>query len=73
VVCAGARFGHERTLTTIADLRVEELTAAGMSDGPVNRAGFETYIETQLAPTLLPGDVMIGRSQKAFDGILHRK
>jgi transposase len=28
-------------------------------DGPINRRRFETYIETQLVPTLTPGDVVI--------------
>jgi transposase len=28
-------------------------------DGPITRAAFDTYIETQLAPTLRHGDVVI--------------
>ncbi len=30
-----------------------------MIDGPINRELFDLYIETQLAPTLQPGDVII--------------
>lgn len=56
---ADAPFGHWRTQTFIAGLRVDELTAPWLLDGPMNRAAFEAYIETQLAPTLEPGDVVI--------------
>ena len=30
-----------------------------MIDGPITRSAFDTYIETQLAPTLCHGDVVI--------------
>ncbi len=56
---ADAPFGHWRTQTFIAGLRVDELTAPWLLDGPMNRAAFNVYIETQLAPTLQPGDVVI--------------
>lgn len=56
---ADAPFGHWQTQTFIAGLRCDGLTAPWMLDGPMNRAAFEAYIETQLAPTLSPGDVVI--------------
>ncbi len=56
---ADAPFGHWRTQTFTAGLRVDELTAPWLLDGPMNRAAFDVYIETQLAPTLQPGDVVI--------------
>jgi len=56
---ADAPFGHWRTQTFIAGLRVDELTAPWLLDGPMNRAAFDAYIETQLAPQLQPGDVVI--------------
>jgi transposase len=56
---ADAPFGHWRTQTFIAGLRIDELTAPWVLNGPMNRAAFETYIETQLAPVLQPGDVVI--------------
>ena len=56
---ADAPFGHWRTQTFIAGLRVDELTAPWVLDGPMNRAAFDAYIETQLAPILQPGDVVI--------------
>ena len=56
---ADAPFGHWRTQTFIAGLRVDELTAPWLLDGPMNRAAFDVYIETQLAPALQPGDIVI--------------
>lgn len=52
-------FGHWRTQTFIAGLRCHGMTAPWVLDGPINRKAFETYIETQLAPTLQKGDVVI--------------
>ena len=56
---ADAPFGHWQTQTFIAGLRSNGLTAPWVLDGPMNRAAFDIYIETQLAPTLRPGDVVI--------------
>ncbi len=56
---ADAPFGHWRTQTFIAGLRCAELTAPWVLDGAMNREAFDLYIETQLAPTLAPGDVVI--------------
>jgi transposase len=56
---ARAPFGHWRTQTFIAALRCDRLTAPWVIDRPMNRAAFETYVETQLAPTLEPGDIVI--------------
>jgi hypothetical protein len=44
---------------SIAGLRCDGLTAPWVIDKPMNRAIFELYIETQLAPTLTPGDIVI--------------
>jgi transposase len=56
---AKAPFGHWGTQTFIAALRCDGLTAPWVVDKPMNRAIFEVYIETQLAPTLTPGDIVI--------------
>lgn len=56
---ADAPFGHWGTQTFIAGLRCNELIAPWVLNGPMNRAAFDTYIETQLAPCLHPGDVVI--------------
>jgi hypothetical protein len=47
-----APFGHWKTQTFIAGLRCDALTAPFVIDAPMNRRIFETYVETQLAPTL---------------------
>lgn len=56
---ANAPFGHWGTQTFIAGLRSNGITAPWVIDKPMNRATFEVYVETQLAPTLNPGDVVI--------------
>lgn len=73
-----APFGHWKTQTFIAALRCDALTAPWIIDGAMNRAAFDTYIETQLAPTLLKGDVVIldnlnvHKSEKAAAILKHR-
>jgi transposase len=52
-------FGHWNTQTFIAALRHDRLDAPWVIDGPINRELFDLYIETQLAPTLHKGDVVI--------------
>ncbi|WP_245273188.1 IS630 family transposase [Microvirga lotononidis] len=54
-----APFGHWQTHTFLAGLRCSELSAPWIIDGPITRLAFEAYIETQLAPTLCQGDVVI--------------
>ena len=54
-----APFGAWNTQTFIAGLRCYGLTAPWVVDGAMNKQIFEIYVETQLAPTLSPGDVVI--------------
>ena len=54
-----APFCHWKTQTFVAGLRCHGLTAPFVVDQPMNRRIFETYVETQLAPTLQKGDVVI--------------
>jgi transposase len=54
-----APFGHWKTQTFIAGLRCDALTAPFVVDAPIDRRIFETYVETQLAPTLEQGDIVI--------------
>jgi transposase len=54
-----APFGHWKTQTFIAGLRCGALTAPWVVDAPMDRAIFETYVRTQLAPTLEKGDIVI--------------
>jgi len=54
-----APFGHWNTQTFIAALRHDRLDAPWVIEGAMNRELFELYVETQLAPTLQTGDVII--------------
>jgi transposase len=56
---AKAPFGHWGTQTFVAGLKCDGLVAPWVVDAPMNRAIFDTYVETQLAPVLKPGDVVI--------------
>ncbi len=56
---AEAPFGHWGTQTFIAALRCHELSAPWVIEGAMNRVAFDTSIETQLAPTLSAGDIVI--------------
>jgi transposase len=56
---ARASFGHRKSQTFVAGLRCYGLTAPFVIDRPVNRRIFETYVETQRAPSLSKGDVVI--------------
>ena len=56
---AKAPFGHWGTQTFVAGLKCNGLIAPWVVNAPMNRAIFDTYIETQLAPALRQGDVVI--------------
>jgi transposase len=51
--------GHWKTMTFIAALRLEGITAPVVLDQPINGAWFKAYVEQALVPTLKPGDVVI--------------
>ncbi len=52
-------FGHWNTQTFIAALRHDRLDATWVIKGALNRDLFNAYVQTQLAPTLGRGDVVI--------------
>jgi transposase len=54
-----APFGQWKTQTFIAGLRCHGMVAPWIVNAPMNRQSFETWVETQLAPTLSKGDVVI--------------
>ena len=56
---ADAPFGRWHTQTFIAGLRCEGLVAPWIIEGAMDRPAFEAYVETQLAPALSRGDVVI--------------
>ncbi|MBD9456056.1 transposase, partial [Rhizobium sp. RHZ02] len=54
-----APFGSWKTQTFIAGLRSHSMVAPWIVNAPMNAEIFETWIETQLVPTLSKGDVVI--------------
>jgi transposase len=56
---ASIPHGHWKTMTFIAGLRHDGMTAPWVLDGPMDGLAFITYIKTQLAPTLQKGDVVV--------------
>jgi transposase len=75
---AEAPGGNWNTQTFIAGLRCHELVAPFVIDGAMDGAAFETYVRTQLAPTLKRGDVVIWdnlnvhKNQNAFAVVKER-
>ena len=51
--------GHWKTMTFLAALRSDGITAPCVFDGPINGASFQRYVEQFLLPTLRPGDFVI--------------
>jgi len=54
-----APFRHAGSQTFIAGLRYDGLVAPWVIDGAMGGPAFETWVETQLAPTLRKGEVVI--------------
>jgi transposase len=54
-----APFRHAGTQTFIAGLRYDTLVAPWVIDGAMDGPAFETWVETQLAPNLRKGEVVI--------------
>ena len=54
-----APLRHKGTQTFVAGLRYDRLAAPWLLDGPMNRAAFDVWVETQLAPELGKGDVVM--------------
>jgi len=71
-----APAGRWRTLTFLAALRANALTAPCVVDGPINGVIFRAWIEQFLVPELRPGDVVVldnlgsHRAQAIRDAIL---
>lgn len=51
--------GHWRTMTFLAALRHDGITAPCVVDGPINGQIFRAYVEQILVPTLKPGDIVV--------------
>jgi DDE superfamily endonuclease len=51
--------GRWQTMTFLAALRHDRITAPWLIDGPINGEAFLLYVEKVLVPTLRPGDIVI--------------
>ena len=51
--------GHWKTMTFLAALRCDQITAPFVLDGPINGDWFRAYVEQVLVPTLKPGDIVV--------------
>ena len=56
---ASVPSGHLQTLTFLAALRCDGVTAPWLLEGPINGESFRLYVESILVPTLRPGDIVI--------------
>jgi transposase len=65
--------GHWKTITFVAGLRHNKMTAPFVVDGPMTRAAFLAYLEQCLAPTLRHGDIVIIDNLPAHKGIAVQK
>jgi transposase len=61
-------WGHWKTTTFVAGLRLGELSAPFVLDGAMNRDAFETYVEKVLAPSLSRGDIVVMDNLPAHKG-----
>jgi transposase len=48
-----------KTLTFVAALRADRITAPALSDGPINARSFLAYVQQALAKALKPTDIVI--------------
>jgi len=51
--------GRWRTLTFLAALRHDRITAPCVIDGPINGTSFRAWVEQFLVPTLSPRDIVV--------------
>lgn len=61
-------WGHWKTTTFVAGLRIGEISAPFVLDGPMNREAFEAYVEHFLGPTLSEGDIVVLDNLPAHKG-----
>jgi transposase len=50
---------HWHTHTVVAALRLTEMSATAVFDGPIDNVTFRAYVEQVLVPALRPGDVVV--------------
>jgi transposase len=65
--------GHRKTLTFVAALRCDGITAPCLLNQPINAISFRTYVEQFLVQTLRPGDVVVMDNLSSHKGKAIRK
>ena len=65
---AAVPHGHWKTSTFVASLRSDGIVAPLVLDGAMNAEIFRSFISEMLAPTLLPGDVVVMDNLPAHKG-----
>jgi transposase len=55
---SGVPHGHWKTLTLVAALRIDSLTAPYVIDGPMDGPSFLAYVEQVLVPTMRKGGIV---------------
>lgn len=58
-------FAAWKTLTFVAALRCDRMTASMMIKGPLNGEAFLAYVEQCLVPTLKRGDIVVFRHTRS--------
>ena len=56
---SGVPHGHWKTTTFVAGLRLSDIAAPFVLDGPIDRNAFEIYVAKVLVPELAAGDVVV--------------
>ncbi|MBK8174132.1 MAG: transposase [Rhodospirillales bacterium] len=55
----GVPFGHWKTTTFVAGLRLSGIVAPMVLDAPINQRAFDAYVDQILVHELKPGDIVI--------------
>ena len=61
-------YGHWKTMTFIAALRCDDITAPYVFDQPINGKNFLAWVQQCLVPTLKPGDIVILDNLRSHKG-----
>jgi transposase len=70
---AGIPYGHWKTTTFVAGLRITGMMAPMVLDGPINRIAFQAYVEQVLVPELSPGDIVVMDNLSSHKGLAVRQ
>ena len=70
---AGVPYGHWKTTTFVAGLRLSGMVAPMVLDGPINRIAFQAYVEQVLVPELSPGDIVVMDNLSSHKGSAMRQ